>query len=197
MVKDDGLAAGKGVVVTDDLDEAMAHAAACQRVVIEEYLDGPEVSLFCVTDGVSVVALLPAQDFKRIGDGDTGPNTGGMGAYAPLEWLPDGFVDEIVATVAVPTIREMATRGTPFAGLLYIGLAVTGMLATAGFSDILDMGFERRYDLFDLRVKYPPPLVPRRLRLEVASLHLGDTDPDLECLEPQSVSSRRCSKGPP
>ncbi len=125
VVKDDGLAAGKGVVVTRDRGHALAHAAACERVVIEEYLDGPEVSLFCLTDGVSVVPLVPAQDFKRIGDGDTGPNTGGMGAYAPLPWLPAGFTDDIVATVAQPTIDEMRRRGTPFAGLLYIGLAVT------------------------------------------------------------------------
>ncbi|MGN6608549.1 MAG: phosphoribosylamine--glycine ligase [Jatrophihabitans sp.] len=125
VVKDDGLAAGKGVVVTSDRDEALAHAAACGRVVVEEYLDGPEVSLFCVSDGTSVVPLLPAQDFKRIGDGDTGPNTGGMGAYAPLDWLPDGFVDEVVRTVAEPTIAELARRGTPFTGLLYCGLAVT------------------------------------------------------------------------
>ena len=125
VVKDDGLAAGKGVVVTGDRDEALAHAAACGRVVIEEYLDGPEVSLFCLTDGTAVVPLVPAQDFKRIGDDDTGPNTGGMGAYAPLPWLPAGFTDEIVRTVAVPTVAEMARRGTPFAGLLYIGLAIT------------------------------------------------------------------------
>jgi phosphoribosylamine--glycine ligase len=125
VVKDDGLAAGKGVVVTDDRAAALAHAAACDRVVIEEYLDGPEVSLFCVTDGVTVVPLLPAQDFKRIGDGDTGPNTGGMGAYAPLPWLPDGTVDEVLRTVARPTVAELARRGTPFAGLLYIGLALT------------------------------------------------------------------------
>jgi phosphoribosylamine--glycine ligase len=125
VVKDDGLAAGKGVVVTDDRAAALAHAAACDRVVIEEFLDGPEVSLFCVTDGVTVVPLLPAQDFKRIGDGDTGPNTGGMGAYAPLPWLPDGTVDEVLRTVARPTVAELARRGTPFAGLLYIGLALT------------------------------------------------------------------------
>jgi phosphoribosylamine--glycine ligase len=125
VVKDDGLAAGKGVVVTTDRDAALAHAAACGRVVIEEFLDGPEVSLFCVTDGTAVVPLLPAQDFKRIFDGDTGPNTGGMGAYAPLNWLPDGTVADIVATVAQPTIDEMRGRGTPFAGLLYVGLAMT------------------------------------------------------------------------
>lgn len=125
VVKDDGLAAGKGVVVTADRDEALAHAAACARVVVEEYLDGPEVSLFCVTDGVSVRPLLPAQDFKRIGDGDTGPNTGGMGAYAPLAWLPETVVDEVVRSVAQPTVDELARRGTPFAGLLYVGLAIT------------------------------------------------------------------------
>ncbi len=125
VVKDDGLAAGKGVVVTSDRDEALAHAAACGRVVIEEYLDGPEVSLFCLSDGTAVRPLLPAQDFKRIGDGDTGPNTGGMGAYAPLPWLPAGTVDEVVRTVAEPTVEEMRRRGTPFAGLLYIGLAMT------------------------------------------------------------------------
>jgi phosphoribosylamine--glycine ligase len=125
VVKDDGLAAGKGVVVTSDRAAALAHAAACARVVIEEYLDGPEVSLFCVTDGRTIVPLLPAQDFKRIGDGDTGPNTGGMGAYAPLPWLPDGLAGEIIRTVAQPTIDELARRGTPFAGLLYVGLAMT------------------------------------------------------------------------
>ncbi len=125
VVKDDGLAAGKGVVVTADRAEALAHAAACGRVVIEEYLDGPEVSLFCLTDGKSVVPLVPAQDFKRIGDRDTGPNTGGMGAYAPLPWLPAGFTEEVVRTVARPTVDELARRGTPFAGLLYVGLALT------------------------------------------------------------------------
>jgi phosphoribosylamine---glycine ligase len=125
VVKNDGLAAGKGVVVTADRDAALAHAAACERVVIEEYLDGPEVSLFCLTDGTCVVPLVAAQDFKRIGDGDTGPNTGGMGAYAPLPWLPAGFTDEVVRTVARPTVAEMARRGTPFAGLLYVGLALT------------------------------------------------------------------------
>jgi phosphoribosylamine---glycine ligase len=125
VVKDDGLAAGKGVVVTADRDAALAHAGAGRRVVVEEFLDGPEVSLFCLTDGSTVVPLVPAQDFKRIGDGDTGPNTGGMGAYAPLPWLPAGLVDDVVRTVAEPTIAELARRGTPFAGLLYIGLAIT------------------------------------------------------------------------
>jgi phosphoribosylamine--glycine ligase len=125
VVKDDGLAAGKGVVVTTDREQALTHAARCERVVVEQYLDGPEVSLFCVTDGTTVVPLLPAQDFKRVGTGDTGPNTGGMGAYAPLRWLAPGVVDGVVRTVAEPTVAEMARRGTPFAGLLYVGLAMT------------------------------------------------------------------------
>ena len=125
VVKDDGLAAGKGVVVTDDLDEALAHAAACGRVVIEEYLDGPEVSLFAITDGRTVVPMLPAQDFKRALDGGEGPNTGGMGAYTPLPWAPAGLVEEVMERVLQPTVDEMARRGTPFAGLLYAGLALT------------------------------------------------------------------------
>jgi phosphoribosylamine--glycine ligase len=125
VVKADGLAAGKGVLVTAERDAALAHAASCGAVVVEEYLDGPEVSLFCLTDGSAVVPLVPAQDFKRIGDGDTGPNTGGMGAYAPLPWLPSGLTDQVVRTVARPTVDEMRRRGTPFAGLLYVGLALT------------------------------------------------------------------------
>jgi phosphoribosylamine--glycine ligase len=125
VVKDDGLAAGKGVVVTEDRAAALAHGAVCEWVVVEEFLDGPEVSLFAVTDGSTVVPLAPAQDFKRVGDGDTGPNTGGMGAYSPLPWAPAGLVDEVLATVLQPTVDEMARRGTPFAGLLYAGLALT------------------------------------------------------------------------
>jgi phosphoribosylamine--glycine ligase len=130
VVKDDGLAAGKGVVVTEDRQAAVDHAAACDRVVIEEYLDGPEVSLFALcswneADGATVYPLLPAQDFKRIRDDDQGPNTGGMGAYTPLAWAPEGLVDEVLATVLQPTVDEMARRGTPFTGLLYAGLALT------------------------------------------------------------------------
>jgi phosphoribosylamine--glycine ligase len=125
VVKDDGLAAGKGVVVTTDRAAALAHAAGCAgAVVVEEFLDGPEVSLFCVTDGSAVRAMLPAQDFKRAGDGDTGPNTGGMGAYAPLDWAPPGLVEDVLARVVGPTLAELAARGTPFAGLLYVGLAL-------------------------------------------------------------------------
>ncbi|MFZ4298292.1 phosphoribosylamine--glycine ligase [Streptomyces cinereoruber] len=125
VVKDDGLAAGKGVVVTDDLATARAHALACDRVVIEEYLDGPEVSLFAITDGTTVLPLQPAQDFKRALDGDEGPNTGGMGAYSPLPWADPKLVDEVLETVLQPTVDELRRRGTPFSGLLYAGLAIT------------------------------------------------------------------------
>lgn len=129
VVKEDGLAAGKGVVVTRDRVEAEAHASAVLAtstpVVIEEYLDGPEVSLFFLCDGVHVRALIPAADFKRAYDNDQGPNTGGMGAYAPLRWLPDDFVDVVTDTVAQPLIDELRRRGTPFIGLLYAGLALT------------------------------------------------------------------------
>ncbi|WP_422934255.1 phosphoribosylamine--glycine ligase [Sinomonas sp. P47F7] len=129
VVKDDGLAAGKGVVVTEEREAALAHAQACfdagGTVVIEEFLDGPEVSLFVLSDGRSVIPLSPAQDFKRIFDNDQGPNTGGMGAYTPLDWAPEGLVDEVVRRIAEPTVDEMAKRGTPFVGVLYCGLALT------------------------------------------------------------------------
>lgn len=129
VVKDDGLAAGKGVVVTGDRAAALAHGEeildAGGVVVVEDFLDGPEVSLFCLCDGETVVPLQPAQDFKRAYDGDAGPNTGGMGAYSPLPWAPADLVDEVVRTVAQPTVDEMARRGTPFVGVLYCGLALT------------------------------------------------------------------------
>ncbi|WP_236790517.1 phosphoribosylamine--glycine ligase [Amycolatopsis sp. GM8] len=129
VVKDDGLAAGKGVVVTADYDQARAHAMTLldggHPVLLESFLDGPEVSLFCLVDGRTVVPLLPAQDFKRVGDGDTGPNTGGMGAYAPLPWAPDGLVEQIVADIVQPVVDELAARDTPFSGLLYAGLVLT------------------------------------------------------------------------
>lgn len=129
VVKDDGLAAGKGVVVTDEATEALAHARACLagggRVVVEDFLDGPEVSLFCVCDGTHAVPLTPAQDFKRVFDGQRGPNTGGMGAYAPLPWLDADLPRQVVDEVALPVLREMERRGTPFTGLLYCGLALT------------------------------------------------------------------------
>jgi phosphoribosylamine--glycine ligase len=129
VVKDDGLAAGKGVVVTDDRDRAMQHGLACLdkggRVVVEEFLDGPEASVFCICDGRTVVPLMPAQDFKRVGDGDTGPNTGGMGAYCPLPWADPELAQWTVEHVAQPAVDEMARRGTPYSGVLYVGLALT------------------------------------------------------------------------
>jgi len=125
VVKDDGLASGKGVVVTDDIDAAADHARACERVVIEEYLDGPEVSLFALCDGTTVLPLQPAQDFKRAYDGDEGPNTGGMGAYTPLTWAPHDLVEHVTETVLRPTVDELRRRQTPYVGVLYAGLALT------------------------------------------------------------------------
>jgi phosphoribosylamine---glycine ligase len=130
VVKDDGLAAGKGVVVTKKRSQALAHAVQCLdklggRIVVEEFLDGPEVSLFCITDGTTVVPLAPAQDFKRALDNDEGPNTGGMGAYSPLDWAPASLVQDVVDRIAQPTVDEMRRRGVPFVGVLYVGLALT------------------------------------------------------------------------
>ncbi|WP_404445213.1 phosphoribosylamine--glycine ligase [Microbacterium marinum] len=134
VVKADGLAAGKGVIVTDDRDAALAHAETYLPkggVLVEEFLSGPEVSLFFVSDGDTVRALSPAQDFKRAFDGDAGPNTGGMGAYSPLPWLSErfgseaAFVAEVTRDVAEPVIRRLDAEGTPFIGLLYAGLILT------------------------------------------------------------------------
>ncbi|WP_309711120.1 phosphoribosylamine--glycine ligase [Pseudolysinimonas sp.] len=134
VVKADGLAAGKGVIVTDDRDAALAHARYYVQqgeVLVEEYLGGPEVSLFFLADGHDVLPLSPAQDYKRVGDGDAGPNTGGMGAYSPLPWLDErfgseaAFVDEVRRTIALPTVRALEAEGTPFVGLLYCGLVIT------------------------------------------------------------------------
>ena len=125
VVKHDGLAAGKGVVVTSDRQVALDHAYLSPRVVIEEFLDGPEISLFGISDGKTILALQPAQDFKRALDGDLGPNTGGMGAYSPLPWAPDDIEERTLREVLKPTIAEMQARDTPFIGLLYAGLALT------------------------------------------------------------------------
>jgi phosphoribosylamine--glycine ligase len=134
VVKADGLAAGKGVIVTDDRDAALAHAEFYLQqgeVLVEEFLGGPEVSLFFLADGHDVLPLSPAQDYKRVGDGDAGPNTGGMGAYSPLPWLAEqfgseaAFVAEVRRTIALPTVRALEAEGTPFVGLLYCGLVLT------------------------------------------------------------------------
>ena len=128
VIKADGLAAGKGVIVTPDRDAAIAHAdfwLIHGPVLVEEFLAGQEVSLFLLSDGHTVLPLSPAQDYKRVFDRDEGPNTGGMGAYSPLPWLPDGFVEEVIRTIAVPTVRQLASEHTPFIGLLYCGLILT------------------------------------------------------------------------
>ncbi|MFJ2743202.1 phosphoribosylamine--glycine ligase [Streptomyces sp. NPDC087440] len=171
VVKDDGLAAGKGVVVTEDVAEARAHALACERVVIEEFLDGPEVSLFAITDGVTVLPLQPAQDFKRALDGDQGPNTGGMGAYSPLPWADPKLVDEVMESVLQPTVDELRRRGTPFSGLLYAGLAITG----------------RGVRVIEFNARFGDPetqVVLARLRTPLAGVLLGAANGTLDALPP-------------
>ncbi|WP_431035352.1 phosphoribosylamine--glycine ligase [Streptomyces sp. P6-2-1] len=171
VVKDDGLAAGKGVVVTEDRAAARAHALACGRVVIEEFLDGPEVSLFAVTDGTTVVPLQPAQDFKRALDGDEGPNTGGMGAYSPLPWAEAGLVDEVLRTVLQPTVDELRRRGTPFSGLLYAGLALTS----------------RGVRVIEFNARFGDPetqVVLARLRTPLSGLLAASARGELATLEP-------------
>ncbi|WP_030380697.1 MULTISPECIES: phosphoribosylamine--glycine ligase [unclassified Streptomyces] len=171
VVKDDGLAAGKGVVVTDDLDAAKAHAAACERVVVEEFLDGPEVSLFAITDGETVLPLQPAQDFKRALNGDEGPNTGGMGAYSPLPWAEPKLVEEVLTTVLQPTVDEMRRRGTPFSGLLYAGLAITS----------------RGVRVIEFNARFGDPetqVVLARLKTPLAGVLLASANGTLADLEP-------------
>lgn len=175
VVKDDGLAAGKGVVVTEQRPLALAHVRRCLskeggRVVVEEYLDGPEVSLFCICDGTRALPLAPAQDFKRTYDGDEGPNTGGMGAYSPLPWAPADICEEVVRTVATPVLREMAARGTPFVGLLYCGLALTS----------------RGLRVVEFNVRFGDPetqVVLPRLRTPLADVLLRAAQEDLEGVE--------------
>ena len=177
VVKADGLAAGKGVIVTEDRAEALAHAdsyLSSGSILVEEFLAGPEVSLFFLSDGDHVLPLSPAQDFKRLADGDAGPNTGGMGAYSPLPWL-DGsfgseqaFVDEVTATVAEPVIRQLDSEGTPFIGLLYAGLILTD----AGVKVI---EFNARFGDPETQVVLPRLLDPlSQLLLAAASGHLED-----------------------
>jgi len=169
VVKDDGLAAGKGVVVTRDRAEALNHALACQRVVIEEYLDGPEVSLFGISDGHTILAMHPAQDFKRAGDNDAGPNTGGMGAYSPLPWAPSDIIEDTYKQVLAPMIAEMAARGTPFVGLLYAGLALTDHGTRV-------IEFNARFGDPETQVLIPRLVTPlASLLYKAATGNLGDT----------------------
>ncbi|MCX5342124.1 phosphoribosylamine--glycine ligase [Streptomyces atratus] len=171
VVKDDGLAAGKGVVVTDDVEAARTHALACDRVVIEEFLDGPEVSLFAITDGTTVLPLQPAQDFKRALDNDEGPNTGGMGAYSPLPWADPKLVDEVMQSVLQPTVDELRRRGTPFSGLLYAGLAITS----------------RGVRVIEFNARFGDPetqVVLARLKTPLAGVLLGSANSTLDELPP-------------
>jgi phosphoribosylamine--glycine ligase len=162
VVKADGLAAGKGVLVTEDREAARAHALAWLEhgpVLVEQFLRGREASLFFVSDGERAVPLSPAQDFKRIGDGDAGPNTGGMGAFSPLPWLNDAFrnedtfVEHVRARIAEPVLERLAAEGTPFVGLLYCGLVVDG-------SDVRVIEFNARFGDPETQVVLPRLLTP-------------------------------------
>jgi phosphoribosylamine--glycine ligase len=178
VVKADGLAAGKGVIVTSDRSAAIDHAAKFihQGVLVEEFLDGQEVSLFFLSDGKTVVPLTPAQDFKRAYNYDEGPNTGGMGSYSPLNWLPAGFVEEVQATVAEPTVRELARKGSPFVGLLYCGLIVTA-------KGIRVIEFNARFGDPETQV------VLRRLESSLEQLLLAAANGNLDAVTPPVFSS--------
>jgi phosphoribosylamine--glycine ligase len=169
VVKDDGLAGGTGVVVTEDRAAAIAHALSCNRVVIEEFLDGPEISLFGISDGRNILAMEPAQDFKRAYDNDQGPNTGGMGAYSPLSWAPEDIIEQTYEKVLAPVIAEMAARGTPFIGLLYAGLALTK-------NGIKVIEFNARFGDPETQVLIPRLLTPLAdLLYKAATNSLDDT----------------------
>ena len=192
VVKADGLAAGKGVIVTSDRQAALEHAGnyISGGVLVEEFLDGQEVSLFFLADGKSVMPLSPAQDYKRAFDGDQGPNTGGMGAYSPIPWLPDGFVEEVTERIAEPVIKELARRGTEFVGLLYCGLIVT----------------ERGVKVIEFNARFGDPetqVVLRRLSSNLADLLLRaatgklDVGPSAEFSKRKAVTVVLASEGYP
>lgn len=193
VVKADGLAAGKGVLVTEDRDAAVAHAEfwlGHGPVLVEEFLAGQEVSLFVLSDGHNVLPLSPAQDYKRLLDDDRGPNTGGMGAYSPLPWLPDGFVDEIVETVALPTVRQLAEEQTPFIGLLYCGLIVTD-------AGVRVIEFNARFGDPETQVVLPRLVTPlSELLFAAATGRLGSVPPP-EFSEDVAVSVVLASEGYP
>ena len=190
VVKHDGLAAGKGVVVTNDRQIALDHAYLSPRVVIEEFLDGPEVSLFGISDGTTILAMQPAQDFKRVGDGDAGPNTGGMGAYSPLPWAPADIVEQTLIQVLKPTIAEMKARNTPFVGLLYAGLALT----SRGLKVI---EFNARFGDPETQVLLPRLRTPlAQLLYKAATGNLADA-PDLEWSPESAVTVVLAAEGYP
>lgn len=190
VVKNDGLAAGKGVVVTTDRAAAISHALACGKVVIEEYLDGPEISLFGISDGKTVIGMEPAQDFKRAYDGDAGPNTGGMGAYSPLPWAPADIIARTEKEVLLPTINAMAQRGTPFVGLLYAGLAMTSR-------GIRVIEFNARFGDPESEVLLPRLRTPlAQLLLAAATGNLAD-HPPLQWSDQGAVTIVLASEGYP
>lgn len=181
VVKADGLAAGKGVIVTSDRTAALSHAEKFihDGVLVEEFLDGQEVSLFFLSDGKTVMPLSPAQDYKRAYDNDEGPNTGGMGAYSPLPWLPEGFIEEVTDRVAQPTVNEMARRGTPFVGLLYCGLIMTS----------------RGVKVIEFNARFGDPetqVVLRRLQTNLADLLMRSSTGRLD-VGPSAEFSNRCA----
>ena len=190
VVKHDGLAAGKGVVVTNDRDEAIEHALQSTQVVIEEFLDGPEVSLFGISDGKTVIAMQPAQDFKRAFDGDLGPNTGGMGAYSPLPWAPDEIMAEVLTQVLNPTVKEMAARGTPFVGLLYAGLALT-----ARGTRVIE--FNARFGDPETQVSLPRLKTPLAQLLFAAATSKLENFQELEWSDQSAVTVVLASEGYP
>jgi len=190
VVKDDGLAAGKGVVVTPDRGVALAHAATCDRVVIEEFLDGPEVSLFVVCDGTTAVPLLPAQDFKRADDDDAGPNTGGMGAYTPLPWAPADLTADVMCTIVEPTLARMRELGSPFSGVLYVGLAITSTGPRV-------IEFNVRFGDPETEVVLPLLLSPLASLLAAAATGVLAAHPPLEWQDGSAVTVVIASEGYP
>ena len=190
VVKNDGLAAGKGVVVTSDRTAALTHALACGKVVIEEYLDGPEISLFGISDGSTVIGMEPAQDFKRVFDGDEGPNTGGMGAYSPLPWAPADIISRTEKEVLIPTIKAMAERGTPFIGLLYAGLAMTSR-------GIRVIEFNARFGDPETEVLLPRLQTPLAQLLLAAATEKLAAHPPLQWSKKEAVTIVLASEGYP
>ena len=190
VVKNDGLAAGKGVVVTSDRAAALAHALACGKVVIEEFLDGPEISLFGISDGETVIGMEPAQDFKRALDGDAGPNTGGMGAYSPLPWAPSDIIARTEEVVLKPVIKAMAKRGTPFIGLLYAGLAMTS-------KGMRVIEFNARFGDPETEVLLPRLKTPLAQLLHAAATGKLAAHPPLQWSSEQAVTIVLASEGYP
>ncbi|WP_406247179.1 phosphoribosylamine--glycine ligase [Microbacterium sp. M] len=199
VVKADGLAAGKGVIVTSDRAEALAHASHYLPegpVLVEEFLSGPEVSLFFLSDGDTVRALSPAQDFKRAYDGDEGPNTGGMGAYSPLPWLADQFGSEaefvslVTDQIALPVIRQLDAEGTPFIGLLYAGLILTE-------SGVRVIEFNARFGDPETQVVLPRLVTPLSELLFAAASGTLEDQPQPEFSDDVAITVVLASEGYP